>query len=44
MQYINIAKENLIMSLRKELNFQKLLNKKFLSFKENAGKNSNSYK
>ena len=41
---ISITKENLIMSLRNELNFQKLLNKKLLCFKENAEKNSISYK
>ena len=41
---INIAKENLILSLRKELNFQKLLKTKLLSYKEYADNNSNSYK
>ena len=41
---INIAKENIIMSLRKELKFQKLLNRNLLNFKEYADKNSNSYK
>ena len=40
----NISKENLILSLRKELNFQKLLKTKLLSFKEYADNNSNSYK
>ena len=41
---INIAKENIIVSLRRELKFQKLLNKNLLSFKEYADKNSNEYK
>ena len=41
---IKIAKENIIMSLRKELKFQKLLNRNLLNFKEYADKNSSSYK
>ena len=41
---IKIAKENIIMSLRKELKFQKLLQRNLLNFKEYADKNSNSYK
>ena len=41
---IKIAKENIIMSLRKELKFQKLLNINLLRFKEYADKNSNEYK
>ena len=41
---INIAKENIIISLRKELKFQQLLNRNLLNFKEYADKNSNSYK
>ena len=41
---ISISKENLILSLRKELNFQKLLKIKLLSYKEYADNNSNSYK
>ena len=41
---INIAKENIIISLRKELKFQKLLNSKLLSYKENVENNSNLYK
>ena len=41
---INIAKENIIISLRKELKFQKLLNRNLLNFKEYVDKNSNSYK
>lgn len=41
---INIAKENIIISLRKELKYQKLLNRNLLYFKEYADKNSSSYK
>ena len=41
---INIAKENIILSLRKELKFQKLLNSKLLLYKENVENNSNMYK
>jgi len=41
---INIAKENIIISLRKELKFQKLLNSKLLSYKENVENNSSLYK
>ena len=41
---MKIAKENLIVSLRKELRFQKLLNKNLLRLKEYADKNSNEYK
>ena len=41
---IKIAKENIIMSLRKELKFQKLLHRNLLNFKEYADRNSNSYK
>ena len=41
---INIAKENIIMSLRKELKFQKLLNKNLINFKEYADTNSKLYK
>ena len=41
---INIAKENIILSLRKELKFQKLLNSKLLLYKENVENNSNIYK
>ena len=41
---MKIAKESLIMSLRKELRFQKLLNRNLLNLKEYADKNSNEYK
>lgn len=41
---MKIAKESLIMSLRKELRFQKLLNRNLLKLKEYADKNSNEYK
>lgn len=41
---IKIAKESIIMSLRKELRFQKLLNRNLLNFKEYADKNSGEYK
>lgn len=41
---LKIAKENIIMSLRKELKFQKLLNRNLLNFKDYADKNSGEYK
>ena len=41
---MKIAKENIIVSLRKELKFQKLLNRNLLNLKEYADKNSNEYK
>ena len=41
---MKIAKENIIVSLRKELKFQKLLNRNLLNLKEYADKNSNAYK
>ena len=41
---MKIIKENLIMSLRRELKFQKLLNRNLLNLKEYADKNSNEYK
>ena len=41
---INITKEKIIMSLKRELNFHKLMNKNLLYFKEYADKNSNLYK
>ena len=40
----NIRKEKIIMSLKRELAFQKLMNKNLLRFKEYADKNSNLYK
>ena len=41
---MKIAKENIIVSLRRELKFQKLLNRNLLSYKEYADKNANEYK
>ena len=41
---IKIAKENIIMSLRKELKFQKLIYRNLLNFKQYADKNSSLYK
>ena len=41
---LKIAKENIIMSLRKELKFQKILNRNLLNFKDYADKNSGEYK
>ena len=41
---MNIIKESLIVSLRRELKFQKLLNRNLLKLKEYADKNSNEYK
>lgn len=41
---MKIAKESIIVSLRKELRFQKLLNRNLLTLKEYADKNSNEYK
>ena len=41
---MKIAKESIIVSLRKELKFQKLLNRNLLNLKEYADKNSNAYK
>ena len=41
---LKIAKENIIMSLRKELKFQKLLNRNLLNFKDYSDKNSGEYK
>ena len=41
---MKIAKENIIVSLRKELKFQKLLNRNLLALKDYADKNSDAYK
>jgi len=41
---MKIAKENIIVSLRRELNFQKLLNRNLLNLKDYADRNINEYK
>ena len=41
---MKIAKESIIVSLRRELKFQKLLNRNLLNLKEYADKNSEEYK
>ena len=41
---IKVVKEKMIMSLRKDLNFQKLFYKNLLKYKEYANKNCNFYK